>query len=88
MKDINYNSKEAQEVLRDFVKDMAEAWEDFLINKETVSALLEEIRDNETEGSYKAIVEEIGFQVEDTNAMIAAYQEEVSGGKNKKQDRA
>jgi hypothetical protein len=87
MKDKYYDSNEAKEVLLGFVKDMVEAWEDFLINKETVSALLEEIKDNETtEESYKAIVEEIGFSVEDADSMIAAYQEEVSNGENKKQN--
>jgi len=86
LKDKYYDNNEAKEVLLGFVKDMTEAWEDFLINKETVSALLEEIRDNETEESYKAIVEKIGFSVEDADSMIAVYREEVSNGENKKQN--
>jgi hypothetical protein len=88
MKDKNYNSNESEEILLGFVKDMIDAWNHFLIMKETVSAILEEVRDEETEESYKAIVEGIGFKVEDADAMIAAYQREVSDGENEKQNRA
>ena len=84
MIDKNYSSKEAKETLLMFAKDMADAWEDFLINQETVSALLEEIRENETEESYKAICEEMGWSVEAAETMIATYREEANNGKNEK----
>jgi hypothetical protein len=75
-----YNREEAKETLLVFIKDMTEAWEDFLINKETVSALLEDSRDNETAESYKAMLAEIGISKEDADTMIAQYKEEVSHG--------
>jgi hypothetical protein len=42
----NYDSKETKEFLLRFTGDMVEAWEDFLTNKDAVSALLEELWQN------------------------------------------
>jgi hypothetical protein len=75
-----YDSKEAKEVLLDFVRDMVEVWQNFLVVWETVSAILAEIRESETEESYKAILDEAGISKEDANTMIAQYEEEVSNG--------
>jgi hypothetical protein len=84
----DYNRAESKKSLLDFSKEMAAAWEDFLTFKDAVSVMLEDIRENETEESYKAIVNEVGFSKEDADAMIAAYQEDVSNGQDKKQNRA
>jgi hypothetical protein len=76
----NYNSSEAKDTLLCYLKNMTEAWEDFLINKETVSAILVDIKAHETEESYNAILTAIGFSVKDADDMIAAYREEVNNG--------
>jgi predicted phosphoadenosine phosphosulfate sulfurtransferase len=80
MKDEDYDREENKKYLLSFVKDMAEAWEDFLTNKDAVCAFLMGIRDNDTKEAYEAIVKEAGFQVEEAEAMIAEYQEEESNG--------
>lgn len=59
---------------------MVEVWQNFLVVWETVSAILAEIRESETEESYKAILDEAGISKEDANTMIAQYEEEVSNG--------
>jgi hypothetical protein len=76
----NYNNSDTKEALHIFTKDMVEAWEDFLINKETVSALLEDARNNETEESYKAILNEVGINKEAADAMITEYEEALLNG--------
>jgi hypothetical protein len=84
----DYNFEESKETLLVFMKDMVEAWEDFLINKEAVSSLLEEIKANETDEAYKSKLSGIGISIEDADEMIAAYQEELSNGKNEKRHSA
>lgn len=80
----HYDSEDAKDALRQFTGEMIESWKDFLTGKETVSAILREIRENETEKSYTAIVNEIGFSREDADVMIAAYQEEITDGQKEK----
>jgi hypothetical protein len=76
----DYNRIESKNCLLAFAKEMAAAREDFLSFKEATSAILAEIRENEKEESYKAILDEVGISKEDADDMIAAYQEEVSNG--------
>jgi hypothetical protein len=75
----DYNRAESKECLIDFLEEMAAAWEDFLTFEDAALAMLEDIWENETEKSFKAILKEIGFSGEDADAITARCKEGIYG---------
>ncbi|MDR1252805.1 MAG: hypothetical protein LBK62_11680 [Treponema sp.] len=73
MKNPYYNYEETEEELLRTAKTM-------LLAQEELAALLEDVRDNETEEAFQAVLSKFKLDRKTVDIMIAAYQKEVSNG--------
>jgi hypothetical protein len=80
MKNPHYKYKEAKEELLRVAAEILYAKESLDLAIEEFAALIEEIRDNETEESFQNILLKFHLDRERVDAMIAEYQEEVNNG--------